>query len=165
MSCRCQSTVRPEHCYAPCFGPCLGVSNCLEHDLFSLCALCVLCGKSPFSLSLSKALLSPLPSWADRGRQNGIVATIRPPPLCHSERREESKIHNHKAGRPEPLLYHDRESKRCKNSQCQVYVVTDILDSSTPLHCAQSDSEGPFSHSWKRIDGQLPPNPPFLLTL
>ena len=41
-----------------------------------------------------------LPRRADRGWEIGFVATIRPPDLCHSEHREESKIHNRKTEQP-----------------------------------------------------------------
>ena len=40
-------------------------------------------------------IVSP-PQGADRGRKSRIVAMILPSPICHSERSEESKVHNHK---------------------------------------------------------------------
>ena len=42
-----------------------------------------------------ESTISP-PAGADRGMQNGIAAMIRVPSICHSERREESKIHDRK---------------------------------------------------------------------
>ncbi len=36
-------------------------------------------------MSVKKTNKLPLPAWANRGKQNGIVVTVRPPPPCHSE--------------------------------------------------------------------------------
>ena len=69
--------------------------------------------------------------WSDR--QNGITPMIRPRNPCHSECNEESKIHNRKTRQPVPRFYHDQERKRRKYPLCQLYLVTDTLDSSTPL--------------------------------
>ena len=60
----------------------------------------------------------------------------------HSERSEESKIHNRKTGQPVSCFYRDQERKQRKNSLCQIYVRTDTLDSSTPLRSAQNDNDG-----------------------
>ena len=91
--------------------------------------------------TVQSPVISP-PPGADRGRQNGFAAMIRPPPSCHSERSEESKVHNRKTGQPAPRFYRDYQLSRGKNSPCRLYVGTNILDSSTPLGCAQNDNDG-----------------------
>ena len=107
--------------------------------------------------SAATKILQSLPRRADRGRQNGIVAMIQPRlPVIPSAAR------NLKSITTRPV------------SQCHAYIVTksensertllvgftfetDTLDSSTPLRCAQNDSDGvAFSSIGEWVDCQMP---------
>ena len=86
--------------------------------------------------------MHPLPRRADRGRQNGIVAMIQPRlPVIPSAARNLKSI----TTRPVSLCHAyvvTNSGKQRENSPGRLYLETDILDSSTPLRCAQNDSDG-----------------------
>ena len=85
---------------------------------------------------------SPLPRRADRGRQNGIVATIQPRlPVIPSAVRNLKSITTRPVSRCHVYVMTNSGKKR-ENSPGRLYLRTDTLDSSTPLRCAQNDSDG-----------------------
>ena len=87
-------------------------------------------------------LSQSLPRRADRGRQNGIVAMTQPRlPVIPSAARNLKSI----TTRPDSQCHvyvMTNSGKQRENSPGRLSLETEILDSSTPLRCAQNDSKG-----------------------
>ena len=92
--------------------------------------------------TIVKCLSQSLPRRADRGRQNEIATMTQPRlPVIPSAARNLKSFTTRPVSQCHVYLM-TNSGKQRENSPGRLYVVIDILDSSTTLRCAQNDSDG-----------------------